>query len=208
MYNLACFFEFLGYSYLTITGALFIFQRSLQYLPSTNPPPKPAELSIRFAGIEEFTIRSDDGLEINGWYWPSRKGGKHSDVSILHLQGNAGNRYHRLGWAYLINVHFGCSIALLDYRGYGGNEGKPSEQGLVLDAVAGISWHIRTNSRCATKLVLHLESIGSVAGINAMARLEPRLRSKISGIVVEGGLSSCLEVAQRRQVYLAKTLGF
>ena len=186
----------LAYGYATITGVLFVFQRNLQYAPTKAQPPRVSRIFPNFVDLEDFSVITEDAIDIKGWYFPPRADGKYSNISILHLHGNAGNRFHRLSWVHMIREHFGCGVALLDYRGYGGNKGIPSENGLVLDASAGILWFVNTKSKNGTKLVLHLESIGSAAGLNALQKVDMNIRAAISGIVVEGGLSSCLDVAQ------------
>jgi uncharacterized protein len=186
----------LGYGYAAFTGALFVLQRNLQYVPTKAQPPRVSTIFPNLADLEDFSVITKDGVHLEGWYLPSRVDGKHSNISLLHLHGNAGNRFHRLSWAVKIREHFGCGVALLDYRGYGGNEGFPSENGLILDASAGISWHVSTNGQNKTKVVLHLESIGSAAGLNALRTVDRNIRTAISGIVIEGGLSSCLDVAR------------
>ena len=89
----------------------------------------------------------------------------------------------------------GVGVALLDYRGYGGSTGTVTEKGMILDGVAGIQWARTRTNETKSKLVLHLESIGSAAGICAAARLGEDF--VIDGIVAEGGLSSCVEIAQK-----------
>ena len=191
-------FKALVGSYFLAAGILFVFQRKLQYLPSAQRPPHPRRLSKHFESIQEISTLTEDGIELHGWHWPALEGGRHSKVSVLHFHGNAGNREHRLRWAYVLRLRLGCSITLLDYRGYGGNPGYPSEIGLILDALAGLRWLCSANVPGDVKLVIHLESIGSVAGINALSKLAPERRHLISGIVIEGGLSSCIEIAQER----------
>ena len=191
-------FKALVAAYFLTAGTLFVFQRKLQYLPSEEQPPHPRRFSKHFESVQEICILTDDGIKLHGWHWPATEGGKHSNVSVLQLHGNAGNREHRLRWAYTLRYRLGCSITLLDYRGYGGNSGYPSEYGLILDALAGLRWICSADATRDMKLVIHLESIGSAAGINALGKLEPKRRLLISGIVIEGGLSSCIEVAQER----------
>ena len=183
-----------GYAYCFAAGTLFTFQRKLQYIPSAQHPSHPIRLSASFAAIEEIFTVSEDGLKLHGWHWPAVKGSMYAHISILHLHGNAGNREHRLRWAYMIRQQLGCGITLMDYRGYGGNKGRPSEPGLILDAIAAIKWHYDRKNAVDAKLVLHLESIGSVAGITALLKVEPYVQRAISGIVVEGGLSSCIDI--------------
>ena len=189
-------------SYGTLVGIIFIFQRKLQYFPLAKRPPHPSHFSPCFATVEDVFVLTTDNVRLDGWFWPADKNRKHGNISILHLHGNAGHRQHRLGWAYAVRQRYGCAITLFDYRGYGGNKGSPSEAGLVLDAIAAITWHCDTNGGEGAKLVLHLESIGSVAGICALQRLDPVRRTKIVGIVVEGGLSSCIDVIEDRLRFL------
>lgn len=188
----------IGCCYFLAAGTLYTFQRKLQYLPAAQHPAHPRQLSRYFESIEEVIVCTADGHTLHGWHWPAVEGGRHATVSILQLHGNAGNRMHRLRWAFMLRKQFGCAITLLDYRGYGGSSGQPSESGLILDALAGLRWLCARQARADMKLVLHLESIGSAAGINAFSRLSVEEQSLFSGIVVEGGLSSCIELAQEK----------
>ena len=119
-------------------------------------------------------------------------GAKHADVTLLQLHGNAGSRHNRLYWAHHIRSRLGVGVALLDYRGYGGNS--VTEKGMILDGVAGHPPG-RRRARGAKKLVLHLESIGSAAG--SRRRRAAGDDAGVDGIVVEGGLSSCVEIAAK-----------
>ena len=91
-------------------------------------------------GIEDFSVRTEDGETIRGWYWAPMPGAKHADVTLLQLHGNAGSRHNRLYWAHHIRSRLGVGVALLDYRGYGGSTGSVTEKGMILDGVAGITW--------------------------------------------------------------------
>ncbi len=192
----------IGVGYAVIGGGLFLIQRKLQYIPEAAEPPLPSSYSVAHVDIQRKEITTKDGIQLSCWYWPASEGKKYSDVSFLQFHGNAGNRQHRLRWATKLRSTFGCSITLVDYRGYGGSTGKPTEQGLILDAVASIRWYIRQQSSNKTKLVLHLESIGSAAAVNALAQLSAEEHSSISGIVIEGGLSSCIEIVSNKLWFL------
>jgi hypothetical protein len=71
-------------------------------------------------------------------------------------------------------------VTLLDYRGYGGSEGGVTEAGMIADGQAGIAWTRTRADETGSKLVLHLESIGSAAGIGAAARVDPSVH-KVDG---------------------------
>ena len=58
---------------------------------------------------------------------------------ILFLHGKGGNISHRPErYAYFTAQGFG--VLFVDYRGYGGSTGQPSEHGLVTDAEASYDW--------------------------------------------------------------------
>ena len=58
-------------------------------------------------------------------------------MAVLVAPGNGGNRAGRAGLAEELSRR-GLAVLLMDYRGYGGNPGSPSEEGLAADAVAAI----------------------------------------------------------------------
>ena len=66
--------------------------------------------------------------------------------------------YHR-GLSAQTIVSAGSSVLLLDYRGYGKSEGKPSEKGLYLDAEAAYDW-IVAHGYTPNQIVIHRESLG------------------------------------------------
>lgn len=110
-----------------LLALLWVFQRRLVYLPDRGPVP-PAASVIPGARDVSFTTR--DGLRLAAWYVPG-----HRDVTVLVLGGNAGNRLHRAELALALSA-YGLPVLLMDYRGYGGNPGTPTEEGLHLDALA------------------------------------------------------------------------
>jgi pimeloyl-ACP methyl ester carboxylesterase len=158
-----------GAGYIGVCALVYVFQRKLQYFPTKEAPPAVSSLPAVCRGIEDFSVRTEDGETIRGWYWAPLPGGKHADVTLLQLHGNAGSRHNRLYWAHHIRSRLGVGVALLDYRGYGGSTGRVTEKGMILDGVAGITWATTRAKETKSKLVLHLESIGSAAGVAAAA---------------------------------------
>ena len=190
-----------GCGYLGICAMAYLFQRRLQYFPTKQRPPPVRKLPPVCKDIEEFSVRAEDGVLLQGWHWPAPEGGRHPKVHLLQLHGNAGSRHNRLYWAHSVRSHLGCGVTLLDYRGYGGSEGEATEAGMIKDDMAGIQWAATRAAESNSKLVLHLESIGSAAGINAAAALREQAGGSgsagVAGVVVEGGLSSCVEIAEK-----------
>ena len=88
--------------------------------------------------MEDVFFEASDGTKLHAWYARSESGGPQPNprVTILWFHGNAGNiahRYHNL--AQMVE-RLGVDVFLMDYRGYGRSEGKPSEEGLYLDGEA------------------------------------------------------------------------
>lgn len=139
---------------------LYIFQRSLIYIPDENRP------SIAIAkkyGYQEVSYTTDDGLKLMAWYKKAKKG----KPTIVYFHGNAGNITYILPIAnYFITQGFG--ILLVEYRGYGGNPGHPSEQGLYQDGHSAIKF-LLNQSVSTSNLVIYGQSLGSGVAVE-MAR--------------------------------------
>lgn len=106
-------------------------QRALIYLPDRTDPGPAATHFERGTDVELVTA---DGLTLTAWRVDPDPA-MSRDLAVLYLPGNGGNRLGRVSVAQAL-VDEGFTVLLADYRGYGGNPGRPSEAGLVQDAVA------------------------------------------------------------------------
>lgn len=112
-------------------------QRQLVYYPDASDVPPAGEVLPR---ARDITLVTADGLELGAWYLPADAGrdtGRHTGLAVLVAPGNGGNRAGRAGLARELGAR-GFAVLLLDYRGYGGNPGSPSEDGLAADADAAV----------------------------------------------------------------------
>ena len=95
-----------------------------------------------------------DDLTLSSWYKPPAN----NMPVILYLHGNAGH----IGYRMYLARHFlaaGFGVLLLEYRGYGGNPGKPTESGLYEDGRAAI--HFLQHGIQENQIVLYGESLGT-----------------------------------------------
>lgn len=110
--------------WLVVVGLTALLQRQLIYLPSTASPEAPHD-------VQEVHLVTEDGQELAAWFLPVDDPAS----TVLVTPGNAGHRGLRLPLARGLNAR-GHAVLLLDYRGFGGNLGTPSERGLLRDARA------------------------------------------------------------------------
>jgi fermentation-respiration switch protein FrsA (DUF1100 family) len=82
-------------------------------------------------------LTARDGVKLNAWWIAAPR----APLVTVFFHGNAGNLTHRIEHMRSI-IAAGSSLLLPDYRGYGKNEGKPSEAGLYMDADAAYQWLI------------------------------------------------------------------
>jgi uncharacterized protein len=117
----------------TAMGILWAVQRQLIYFPDPTRVPPASEV---IAGARDVTVRTEDGLELGAWFVPAADGPTPgASMAVLVSPGNGGNRAGRAGLAEELSDR-GLAVLLMDYRGYGGNPGSPSEEGLAADAFA------------------------------------------------------------------------
>ena len=140
-----------------IAGAwavLWLGQRWLIYFPDSRLVP-PHTLGLRDA--EEVLIQTEDDLTLHAWFVPP--GGVPTGQTAIVFSGNAGNRALRAPLAESLAT-LGVACLLLDYRGYGGNPGLPSERGLARDARAALAYVTSRHDVDPDRLAFYLTSRG------------------------------------------------
>jgi fermentation-respiration switch protein FrsA (DUF1100 family) len=156
-----------GLSLYAVIGALlFLFQSHLIYFPRRELVGTPADAGLSY---ESVRIRTDDHLALDAWFVPARE----QHAVLLYFHGNAGNISHRL--EALVQFHqLGLSTLIIDYRGYGKSEGKPTESGTYLDARA--AWKYLTVDRLIPpdQIVLLGRSLGGAIAARLASEVTPR----------------------------------
>jgi len=173
-----------------VVAAAWIFQRSMIYLPMTGAPASARTLLDR---AEDVTFETADGLRLAAWF--VRPEGTASGTTILVFHGNAGDRSFRLPLAQALSSA-GHAVLLTDYRGYGGNPGRPSEEGLIADARAARTWLVERRGVDPARLVYFGESLGTAVAIRLAAELSP------AAIVLRSPFPSLAEVGTRHYPFL------
>lgn len=167
---------------LVLIALAWLFQRRLIYLPTPGKVPPAAMLH---AG-QDVAFDTADGLRLRGWFVPAASG--QSRGTVLVLNGNAGNRVARAPLAAELS-RAGLSVLLVDWRGYGGNPGSPSEPGLLADARAAHAYLAARGDVDPARLVYFGESLGAAVAVQLALEQPPMalvLRSPFTSLADVG----------------------
>jgi len=169
------------YLYLCVTYA--IHQREYQYtLGGTRSTPETAAA----AGFTEVKIATADGERLDGWWRPppaTERG------VVLFLHGTPGTVPDQV-WRLDQLKHSGLGILAIDWRGYGGSSGNPTELGLRADARAGFDF-IRAAAP-QSKIAVFGESLGTGPAV-ALARDRP-----VAGVLLNAPYASVRRLFELR----------
>jgi pimeloyl-ACP methyl ester carboxylesterase len=132
------------------------------------------------SGARSISIPSPGGLYLHGWWFPAR--GRPCGTA-LYLYGNKGNLASRGDIADALAKHR-LNVLLLDYRGYGGSPGTPTEAGLYQDARNAYRWLREAQKVPPEQILLMGHSIGAALATGVAAD-EP-----VAGLVLLSPFSS------------------
>jgi fermentation-respiration switch protein FrsA (DUF1100 family) len=148
-------------------------QRRLIYFPSPGSVP-------RVPGARDVVLETEDGIRLGAWYFPAGR------TAVLVCNGNGGDRSMRAPLAAALN-RLGYSVLLFDYRGYGGNAGHPTEDGLAADARAARAWLDAQPD--IDRIVYVGESLGAAVAIGLAMQRPP------AALVLRSPFTSLADVA-------------
>lgn len=146
-------FSLLAGLYLLGLLGMFVFQRSIMYLPEKMVG-QPADYGL--TGFHEFYLHSADGTRLQVWQRDAGAG----MPTILYFHGNAYNLASRAGIFHAL-AQEGFGVLGLSYRGYGKSDGSPHEQGIYHDARALVEYALHEKRLPPQHLILFGESLGS-----------------------------------------------
>lgn len=164
-------------SVVVVVVVLWSLQRRMIYFPAGPPPPVEQVLASGAA----VTLTTADGLELEAWWLEA------GPTAVAFFPGNAGNRAGRAPLAAALH-DLDLSVLLVDYRGYGGNPGSPSERGLLADGRAAVAW--LTARPRVDDVVYFGESLGAAVAVALAAERSP------AAIVLRSPFTSLVDVAR------------
>ena len=167
------------FALIVVVGRLL--HRYFIYIPdSTRVDPKDAGLQ----GVDEVVFRAADGTKLIAWYLPAQAG----RPTLLYFTGNSGNTANRASKIKAI-AGDGYGVFMLNYRRYGGSEGRPSESRITADAVSAYDT-LRGLGVAPHDIVAYGESLGTAVA----TRLS--LQRHVEGLVLEAPFTSIVDVGK------------
>lgn len=178
-------------AWLCLVVVVWLTQDRLLYLPGVGGRDwiaTPAELGLEYRELELTTV---DDVLLRGWWVP------HEDArgALLFFHGNAGNISHRLQTLELFR-RLQLSVLLIDYRGYGRSEGRPSEAGTAQDARAAWAWLTEEAGLQPGQILLAGRSLGAAVAAELAREKSP------AGVILESPFRSVPVLAQQLYPFL------
>lgn len=133
---------------------------------------------------EAITVTTTDGVVLRGLYWAPL--GENRDV-MVYFHGNAGNLNRDGAYAEPL-ARSGRGLLMTSYRGYSGNAGRPTEQGLSADADAFVA-EARRRLPEGGRLFVFGHSLGAAVALGGASRWT------VDGIATLGAFTQLADLA-------------
>ena len=115
--------------WLCFVAVLWLFQRNLLYMAPRTPPGLPPP------GYAAVILSTEDGLKLTAWYRAATAG----KPTIVFYSAQGASLGASADWTAAFG-EAGMGLLLVSFRGFDGNPGSPTEQGLYRDGRAALAW--------------------------------------------------------------------
>ena len=170
--------------------AMYFGRDRMIFLPSAEPGP---EQGLRFlrgtADVELVYVKRPDGRRLAAYDVRPKAPMDDTAPVVLFLHGNAGNIAYRAPFIEDFVRGTATRTLLLDYSGYGGNAGNPSEQEAYADGLAAFE-HLAAEIE-PSRIVLYGESLGGAVALYVAGE------RPVAGVVTQSTFSSLSSLASR-----------
>lgn len=177
------------YIYLIIFNILLSGCTGVFFQPHQQQYLTPDQIGLKY---EDVHLSSSDGTELYAWWLPAQ--GK-ALGTVLFLHGNAENISTHIGSVHWLPAqHY--NVLLLDYRGYGASQGKPSLAGAQLDIDAAMAHLLQRSDVDKARIVILGQSLGGAMGIYNVAHSP--YREHIRALISESAFSDYRDIAREK----------
>ncbi|MDA1188063.1 MAG: alpha/beta hydrolase [Chloroflexi bacterium] len=172
----------------SVSRQVDLLDRHFIFFPTKGLTETPEAQGLQY---EDVYFTATDGTRLNGWFVPGE-----SDITWLWFHGNGGNLSGQVDELAATHRHLDVNIFVVDYRGYGNSEGKPSEKGLYLDADAAVEYLRSRGDVDMNRVVVFGRSLGSAVAV------ETARRHEVYALVLESPFTSIKEMAKLSYAFI------
>lgn len=164
------------------------------YYPEKKIRGTPADLNLAY---ESVYIKTKDKITLSGWWVPIAD----ARGVVLFFYGNGGNVSYYLDILPVFS-NLGLSTLMIDYRGYGMSEGKPSEEGTYNDARAAWDYVIHEKKIPPNRIIIMGRSMGGSIAAWLASQTTPAM------VILESSFLSFTKVAKDLYPWVPASLLF
>lgn len=180
-------FAAFSFAYVLLAGVIYFKQESLLFNPD---PVRRAPQDVGIGNAEVLNLKTPDGESLVAWYTAACPG----KPTILFLHGKGGAISGR-PQRYAHYTGHGYGVLFLEYRGFGGSTGIPSEKGLVTDVRTAYDWLIARGIG-ASRIAVVGESLGTGFAVKLAAEVP------VAAVALESPYLSMTAIARTRYWWL------
>ncbi len=174
--------------YIMVLVGMYLIQTKLVY-PGGPLRERPEQYGG--VGVQEIHLEMEDGVRLTHWFIPPTN--KNLPV-VVAFHGNAGHTGDRLAkLKYFAEMGYG--LFQVEYRGYAGHEGTPSEQAFKADGLIALKW-LSEQGYTKDKLIMYGESLGTGMAVWLASQFP------VQAVILEAPYSSIVDVAQAKYWFL------
>ncbi len=179
-------------------GGSMLFEKSLIFFPASDPSPIQTGGMVGGCLFTDHIFSTEDGVNLHSrWFRPDAPAEADPATSkvLLFFHGNAGNLSGRTEMMLSL-ASLGVEVLIIDYRGYGHSEGRPSEEGIYRDARAAWKFLTLEHGIATDRIVVFGKSLGGAVAIELASHVKP------AGLIVQSSFTSVPDMASRHYPFV------
>lgn len=145
---------------------------------------------------ESVFIDTPDGEKLHGYFLPAKE---KTDKVMLYLHGNDENVSRWFLGPVHIQERLNINALIVDYRGYGKSTGKPTSEGVIVDALAMYQYLLDKGYK-PENISVYGRSLGGAIALELASRV------KIRSVVFQSSFTSLKELLKYHLPYLPSFL--
>lgn len=172
---------------------------SEKYRYPKNMPPgyrSPSEYGMEYRDVWMMT---KDNVKLHAWFVKANSNPRLCRT-LIFFHGNAGNVGARLPNIEVLVKRLQTNVLILAYRGYGDSDGRPSEEGLNLDAETTLNFALDDDEIDNDRIFVFGRSLGAAVG----ARLASTKSNQLQGVILENGFTSIADMVDHLMPMVAR----